>query len=124
MDTWTPYHATNMFYPSCAARRIKRYLLCRTTREVIMKNIGIVLAVFLVAITKAIAVNTSGDDKIYFEGVNAGMMSKHEGEVVDAYNGLSLLGKVEGAESYRKLLVTQLNTALFAMSFVDRDVKV
>lgn len=66
----------------------------------------------------------SKEDKVFFEGVNAGMMTMHENSVLDAFNGLLLLQNVAGTESYRRLLVTRLNTALFALSFVDRDVTI
>jgi len=72
----------------------------------------------------ASAQELSKEDKIFFEGVSAGMMAKHEGDVVDAYLGLLSLRTLAGAEQYRSVLVTRMNTALFAMSFVDRDVTI
>lgn len=72
----------------------------------------------------ALATEMSADDAMFFEGFNAGLMSKYEGEVVDAYNTLVVLQSFKDSEVHRKTYVSQLNAALFAMSFVDRDVKV
>jgi len=70
------------------------------------------------------AQDLSKEDKIFFQGVNAGMMSKHEGDIVDAFTGLLSLRELAGAEQYRNVLVTRMNTALSAISFVDRDVTI
>ena len=67
---------------------------------------------------------SSEEETLFAQGVSAGMMSKHEGNVVDAFNGLLTLQKLAGTEQYRSLLVTKMNTAFFAMSFVDRDVTI
>jgi len=88
-----------------------------------MKHLIIVCALVFSIINSVIAQDLSNEERIFFEGVNAGMMSKHEGDVVNAYKGLSFLQKVDGTETYREVLVNQMNTSLFAMSFVDRDVK-
>lgn len=72
----------------------------------------------------ASAQEPSKEDKFFFQGVNAGMMSKHEGDVVDAFLGLLSLRELAGAEQYCSVLVTRMNTALFAMSFADRDVTI
>ena len=88
-----------------------------------MKKLILVSATLLLASNHIFAQKLSSNDRIFFQGLNAGLMSKHEGDVVNPHNGLLILKKVEGTESYRKLLVTQMNTALSAMSFVDRDIK-
>lgn len=62
-----------------------------------------------------------GED-IFAQGLNAGAMLASEREAADAFWGLELLQNVPGTEQYRTLLVSKMNTALFAMSFVDRDV--
>ncbi len=65
----------------------------------------------------------TNDDKMFFDGYNAGLMALHESKVVDAWIGLNILKKVEGSENYKKSLIMTMNSALYALSFVDRDVK-
>jgi len=83
-----------------------------------------ILSLLLVALVQASEPKLSKDDKLFFEGVNAGLMTMHESGVQDAFNGLVLLQKVPGTEDYRRLLIARMNTALFALSFVDRDVTI
>ena len=71
-----------------------------------------------------VAQEPSKEDKIFSAGLNAGMISKYEGEVVDSFNGILFLTTLPEAEPYRRILVTRMNGALLALSFVDRDVTI
>ncbi len=85
-----------------------------------MRQVLLMLFVVLFVFAGASAQELSSEEETLFaQGVSAGMMSKHEGNVVDAFNGLLTLQKLAGTEQYRSLLVTKMNTAFFAMSFVD-----
>jgi hypothetical protein len=64
------------------------------------------------------------DDSAFTSGLNAGLVQKYEGEVVDSYTGLMILNNASGADTYKGFLVQKMNTALFALSFLDREVKI
>jgi hypothetical protein len=68
-------------------------------------------------------VEMTKEDEIFLDGLNAGMMMLYEGQVTDSFTAWQVLEKVAGADAYKHLLVERLNGGLFALSFVDRDVK-
>jgi hypothetical protein len=63
--------------------------------------------------------------RAFWSGNNAGIVQKCEGEIVASYLGLDALEKVKdpAVEEYKKMLVMQLNTALSAVLFSEKEVK-
>jgi hypothetical protein len=62
----------------------------------------------------------------FWSGNNAGIVQKCEGEVVSSFTGLEALEKVNDprVEAYKKMLEVQLNAALSAMPYSEKEVKV
>src|SRR5262245_7425193 len=112
--------------PSAGAGRLCSSSGPYRSLEVAMGRTAAVLALFIFVPSQAPAAEPtlSREDKVFFEGVSAGMMTMNEASVVDAFTSLLALEKVPGTEEYRGLLVGRMNTAVFALSFVDRDVKI
>lgn len=85
----------------------------------------LLIAVTLVALSVLIRPDgLLADDSAFSSGLNAGLVQKYEGEVVDSYTGLMMLNNANGTDTYKEFLVQRMNTALFALSFLDREVKV
>ena len=77
-----------------------------------MRQVLLMLFVVLFVFAGASAQELSSEEEnLFAQGVSAGMMSKHEDNVVDAFNGLLALQKLAGTDQYRSLLVTRMNTA-------------
>ena len=68
----------------------------------------------------------SKDDELFMKGYFTGLVETHESQIVNAYSGLRLLKdiNVDEIKTYRRMLISNMNTALFSLWFVAHEVTI
>ena len=89
-----------------------------------MRKTPVVLGIMLLAGFCLEAQELSKDDELFMKGYSAGTVEAYESQISAAYIGLRLLKDIDETKAYRKMLISSMNSALFALSRVADEMTI